>query len=66
MPSSCLGLPLSAPYKSVAVWDLVVERFHKRLAGWKPKLFSIGGRLTHLKSTLCSLPVYFMSLCTIK
>jgi len=32
MPSSYLGLPLGAPYKSIAVWDLVVERFHKRLA----------------------------------
>jgi len=33
LPSSYLGLPLSAPYKSIAVWDLAVTRFHKRLAG---------------------------------
>ena len=30
LPSSYLGLPLGAPYKSIAIWDPVVERFHKR------------------------------------
>ena len=30
-----LGLPLGAPFKSVAVWDGVEERFRKRLAMWK-------------------------------
>ena len=33
LPSSYLGLPLGASYKSIAVWNLVVERFHKKLAG---------------------------------
>ena len=42
-----------------------MERFHKKLTGWKSKLLSRGGRLTLLKSTLCSLPIYFMSLFTI-
>jgi len=65
LPSSYLGLPLGAPYKSIAIWDPVVERFNKRLAGWKSKLLSRGGRLTLLRSTLCSLSIYFMSLFTI-
>ena len=60
LPSSHLGLPLSASYKSKVVWDLIVERFHKRLGGWKAKLLSRGDRLTLLKSTLWSLPIYFM------
>ena len=42
LPSSYLGLPLGASYKSKAIWDPVVERFHKRLAGWKAKLLSRG------------------------
>ena len=42
LPSSYLGLPLGASYKSKAVWDPLVERFHKRLAGWKAKLLSGG------------------------
>jgi len=46
------------------VWD-PVERFYKSLAGWKSKLFSRGGRFTLLKRTMCSLPIYFMSLFTI-
>jgi len=29
LPSSYLGLPLGASYKSIAVWDPVVKRFHK-------------------------------------
>ena len=33
--SRYLGLPLGAPFKSMAVWDGVEERFRKRLAMWK-------------------------------
>ena len=33
LPSTYLGLPLEASFKSIAVWDPIVERFHKRLAG---------------------------------
>ena len=58
-------LPLGASYKNKVVWDLVGERFHKRLIGWKSKPLSRGGRLTLLKSTLWSLLVYFMYLFTI-
>ena len=32
LPSPYLGFPLGAPCKSMAIWDLVVEMFHKRLA----------------------------------
>ncbi|RVX18713.1 putative ribonuclease H protein [Vitis vinifera] len=62
LPSSYLGLPLGAPFKSEVVWDSVEERFRKRLAMWKRQYISKGGRLTLIRSTLSSLPVYFMSL----
>ena len=55
---------MGAAFKCKAVWDPVVERFWKKLAGWKSKLLS-RGRLTLLKSSLWSLPIYFMSLLTI-
>ncbi|RVW12507.1 hypothetical protein CK203_082433 [Vitis vinifera] len=31
LPTSYLGLPLGAPYKSTKVWDVVEERFKKRV-----------------------------------
>ena len=65
LPSTYLGLPLGAPYKSKIVWEPVIEKFQKRLAGWKSKLLSKGGRLTLVQSALWSIPMYYMSLFTI-
>ena len=62
LPSTYLGLHLVAPFKSVAIWDGVKERFHKRLAMWKRRDISKGGRLTLIQSTLSSMPIYVMSL----
>ncbi|WKA05206.1 hypothetical protein VitviT2T_023185 [Vitis vinifera] len=56
------GLPLGAPFKSEVVWDGVEEKFRKRLAIWKRQYISKGGRLTLIRSTLSSMPIYFMSL----
>ena len=57
-----LGLPLGALFKSSRMWDIVEERFRKRLSLWKRQYLSKGGRLTLIKSSLSSLPIYFMSL----
>ena len=62
LPSSYLGLPLGAPHNSVAVWDGIEERFRKRLALWNRQYISKGRRITLIRSTLLSLPIYFMSL----
>ena len=62
LPSTYLGLPLGAPHKSVAMWDGVEERMRKRLALWKRKFISKGGRITLIRSTLASMPIYLMSL----
>ena len=43
LPSRYLGLPLGAPFKSMAAWDEVEERFQKRLAMWKRQYISKGG-----------------------
>ena len=61
LPSSCLGLPLGALHNSVAVWD-GVERFCRRLALWKRYFISKGERITFIRSTLSSMPIYNMSL----
>ncbi|RVW64332.1 putative ribonuclease H protein [Vitis vinifera] len=61
LPSTYLGLPLGAPFKSMAVWDGVEERFSKRLTMWKRQYLSKGGRATLIRSTLSNLPIYYMS-----
>ncbi|RVW40194.1 Transposon TX1 uncharacterized 149 kDa protein [Vitis vinifera] len=61
LPSTYLGLPLGAPFKSVAMWDGVEERFRKRLTMWKRQYLSKGGRATLIRSTLSNLPIYYMS-----
>ena len=44
------------------VWDSIEERFKKRLASWKRQYISKGRRLMLIRSTLSSLPIYFLSL----
>ena len=65
LPMTYLGLPLGASFKASMVWDPVLEKVERRLAGWKKLYLSKGGRLTLLKSTLSSLPTYYLSLFTI-
>uniref|UniRef100_A0A2N9EXD0 Reverse transcriptase domain-containing protein n=1 Tax=Fagus sylvatica TaxID=28930 RepID=A0A2N9EXD0_FAGSY len=62
LPMNYLGLPLGARYKSKALWDPVLEKMGRKLAGWKKLYLSKGARLTLIKSTVSSLPVYFLSL----
>ena len=62
LPTTYLGLLLGAVHKSVATWDNIEEKMHKRLALWKRNYISKGGRITLIKSTLASLPLYQMSL----
>ena len=56
--TSYLHLPLGVPHK---LWDVVEERFSRRLASWKKQYLSKGDSSTLIKSTLLSQPIYFMS-----
>ena len=64
-PMSYLGMPLGAHFKDASIWNPVLERVEKKLSGWKRLYLSKGGRLTLLKSTLSSIPTYYLSLFTI-
>ena len=62
LPAVYLGLPLGAPNKASSLWDGVEERVRRRLALWKHQYISKGGRITLIKTTMASMPLYQMSL----
>lgn len=46
----------------MSIWDGIVERFERRLVGWKIIYLSKRGRLMLIRSTISSLPTYFLTL----
>ncbi len=62
LPLQYLGMPLGASYKALVIWNPIIEKIKLRLTGWQKIYLSEGGRLTLLKSTLSSLPTYYLSL----
>ena len=62
LPSVYLGLPLGAHHKAISMWDGVEERMWRRLAQWKRQYISKGRHITLIKSTLVSMPIYYLSL----
>ena len=65
LPMLYLGMPLGTLYKTASIWNPILERMEKKLSSWKQLYLSKGGRITLLKSTLSSLPTYYLSLFTI-
>lgn len=55
LPMTCLGMPLGFGFKAITVWNKVLERMEKRLAGWKKIISLKGGRITLINSTLSNL-----------
>lgn len=55
LPTVYLGLSLGAKHKTLEIWDNFVEKTEKKLAMWKAKYLSIGGKLILINSVLDSL-----------
>lgn len=55
-----LGLPIGGNLSRLASWDILIEKMNKKLAGWKSKLLSIGGRLTLIKACISLEPSYLL------
>ena len=60
LPMKYLGLPLGAPFKETSIWNPILEKVEERVLGSKRPHLSKGGRLTLLKITLSSLPIYLL------
>ncbi|XP_075635227.1 uncharacterized protein LOC142607574 [Castanea sativa] len=65
LPMKYLAMPLGTSFKTTLIWNPILEKMEKKLSRWKRLYLSKGGMLTLLKSTLSSLPTYFLSLFTI-
>ena len=64
LPMKYLGMPLGTLHKTTSIWNPILEKMKKKILGWKRLYLSKGGRFTLLKSTLSSLPTYYLSLFT--
>ncbi|GAV89340.1 hypothetical protein CFOL_v3_32757 [Cephalotus follicularis] len=62
MPIKYLGIPLFKGRAQSCFFDDLVERISSRIQNWKSKLLSFGGKLTLIKSVLCSMPIHILSL----
>ena len=60
-----LGMPLGTPFKIASIWNPILEKIEKKLSSWNPLYLFKGGKFALLKSTLSSLPTYYLSLFTI-
>jgi hypothetical protein len=60
-PFKYLGIPMNTHKLRNKDWKEIEERFQKKLASWKGKLLSAGGRLVLINSVLSSLPMFMMS-----
>lgn len=59
IPFKFLGLPVGANPRRCSTWEPIVDSLKKRLAVWKGRYLSIGGRIALINSVLSSLPLYF-------
>ena len=62
LPMTYLGLLLGSKFKDRAIWNPILEKMERRLASWKRLYLSNGDKVNLLKSTLSTLPTYYLSL----
>lgn len=61
LPFTYLGVPVGGSPSRSSFWKPVIEKHLSKLAIWKCKNLSFGGRITLLKLVLSALPIYFFS-----
>jgi hypothetical protein len=60
-----LGMPLGASFKSIFIWNEVIEKVERRLASWKELYLSMGGRVTLIHSVLFLAFLLIIYLCSL-
>ncbi|KHN24682.1 hypothetical protein glysoja_029751, partial [Glycine soja] len=61
LPFVYLGIPIGANPRRARVWEPIIQKCERRLARWKQRFISFGGRVTLIQSVLTSIPIYYFS-----
>jgi hypothetical protein len=65
LPMTYLDMPLGASFKSISIWNGVIESVDRRLASWKKLYLSKGGRVTLIHSVLFPAFLLIIYLCSL-
>ena len=60
-PFTYLGIPIGANPRRCQTWDPIITKCERKLAKWKQRHLSFGGRVILINSVLTSIPIYFFS-----
>lgn len=60
-PFNYLGMPLSNRKLQKIHYMPPIQKVSNKLSKWKASLLSIGGKLTLIKATLSTIPIYMMT-----
>lgn len=56
---SFLGIPVDANPRRISIGDPLLGNIKDKVSFWKGRILSIGGRITLLKSVICSLSIFW-------
>ena len=56
-----LGIPVGSSSRSWNVWQPLINKYEAKLAKWKQRCLSMGGRITLINSVPTALPIYLLS-----
>lgn len=59
LPVKYLGMPLSSKRLSLSNCQPLLDKFKKRLSGWKSKILSYAGRVELIRSTISTLHLFW-------
>jgi len=61
LPFVYRGIPIGANPRRARVWEPTIQKCERRLARWKQRYISFGGRVALIQSVLTSIPIYYFS-----